>query len=198
MAKLPNIQLSGRMGDLIFYVRNGKQCMRSMPRKVKNPKSKAQTRQRTQFASASSFASSLLKELIHPYWNAIAKKENRTGYNFFLSSNLPAFTNSEILTKKLILVPENSLQEEKITAQKNETAILLKWYFEKASKRAQADDALSLLLLSETNALEIKRNIARRSDQELILCLDKAVSVFAFWERDGLWSESRYIIDFRR
>lgn len=197
MAKLPNIQLSGRMGDFIFYVRNGTQCMRSMPKKVKNTNSKAQNTRRNQFASASSFASSLLQVLVHPYWNAIAKKEKRTGYNFFLSHNLPAFANTEIEREKLMLVPENGLQKEKITAQIVENTIYLKWFFENDSKRAQAEDSLSLLLLSESNKLEIIRNISKRGDQEVRLALDKDVSVFAFWERDGLWSESQFLIAYK-
>lgn len=59
MAKVINGHLEGRVGNLIYYLNDGKQCVRTAPSKVKNPKSAAQTLQRQKFAAAQQWLSPL-------------------------------------------------------------------------------------------------------------------------------------------
>jgi hypothetical protein len=193
MAKLPNLQISGRMGNVIFYVRNGKQCMRAMPQKVKNPKSKKQTKRRAQFGETVKFASSLLSELIHPYWNPIAKKEDRSGYNLFLTTNMQAFTAGLLQKEKLVLVPENGLKQELFNLTQTDSGMLLTWSFTKNNKKADPNDELILLIMSPNGTLEIKKTQAKRSAQALEIENTKGQAYFACWERGALWSESCWL-----
>lgn len=193
MAKLPNLQISGRMGNVIFYVRNGKQCMRAMPQQVKNPKSKKQSKRRSQFGETAKFASSLLKILIHPYWNPIAKKENRSGYNLFLTTNMPAFAIGVLQKEKLLLIPENGLRQEQFIINQTERGILLTWSFTKNNKKVDPNDELTLLVMSPNGTLEIRKTQAKRSEQELKIETPKEQECFAFWERGTLWSKSCWL-----
>jgi hypothetical protein len=193
MAKLPNLQISGRMGNVIFYVRNGKQCMRAMPQKVKNPKSKKQSKRRSQFGETAKFASSLLKVLIHPYWNPIAKQENRSGYNLFLTTNMPAFAAGVLQKEKLLLIPENGLKQAQFIISQTESGIQLAWHFSKATKKADAEDELTLLIMAPDGILEIRKTQIKRSKLELKIENPKGQQYFAFWERGSLWSASCWL-----
>ena len=59
MAKVINGHLEGRVGNLIYYLNDGKQCVRTIPSKVKNPQSAAQTLQRQKFAAVQQWLSPL-------------------------------------------------------------------------------------------------------------------------------------------
>lgn len=195
MAKLPDIQLSGRMGNVIFYVRNGKQCMRALPKKVKNPNSKAQSKYRKQFSKASKFTSAVLRDLIHPYWNVKAKKDKRSGYNLFISTNIMAFENDSINVNKLILVPENGLSQEKFTFKKSDNNCHVSWNFKPVGPKAKANDSLSLFLLSDKQELTILKNIAKRSHQQATIKIPDNYNAFLLWEKNDKWSESLLVTD---
>ncbi|MCZ4696479.1 DUF6266 family protein [Ancylomarina euxinus] len=181
------------MGNIIFYVRNGKQCMRAMPQKVKNPKSTKQSSRRSQFGATAKFASSLLSVLIHPYWNPIAKKEDRSGYNLFLTTNMPAFTAGLLQKEKLLLIPENELKQEQFIISQTDMGIQLTWSYTQNNKKADPNDELTLLIMSPNGALEIRQTQAKRSEQELMIEAPKEQEYFAFWERGTLWSETCWL-----
>ena len=46
-----NNQLSGRVGDLVYFVRGGQQIVRSVPASIKNPRTDAQMLQRMKWAN---------------------------------------------------------------------------------------------------------------------------------------------------
>ena len=50
----------GTIGDVVYYVRNGKQCMRRKPKHQKNPNTQKQRACRSHFAQVSQLASALL------------------------------------------------------------------------------------------------------------------------------------------
>lgn len=61
--KLNTSTMEGRIGNIIFYQRNGKQCMRIMPTKVKNPRTPAQQLQRAKMVAVTQWLQPL-KEVI--------------------------------------------------------------------------------------------------------------------------------------
>jgi hypothetical protein len=195
MAKLPDLQLKGTAGGMILYVRNGKQCMRSKPTKVANPRTQAQTQKRSQFGAISKFASSVLRNLIHPYWNPVARKQKRTGYNLFINTNLPAFTDGLIQPEKLLLCPENGLKKENFRVTLENHILQIQWESSIYSKKAGREDQLCLLLLSPKGTLSLKENLALRSAQraELELSTTTNQSIFAFWRRKESYSESAWL-----
>ena len=80
-----NNQLSGRVGDLVYFVRGGQQIVRSVPASVKNPRTDAQMLQRMKWANILAVYRALqpcLKD------NFEAKAAGQTDYNRFVSINL--------------------------------------------------------------------------------------------------------------
>jgi hypothetical protein len=48
--------ISGKIGNKVYYVRNGKQCVRSVPKKKSQGNSEAQLEQQIKMAKATLFA----------------------------------------------------------------------------------------------------------------------------------------------
>ena len=80
-----NNQLSGRVGDLVYFVRGGQQIVRSVPASIKNPRTDAQMLQRMKWANILAVYRALqpcLKDCFE------AKAAGQTDYNRFMSINL--------------------------------------------------------------------------------------------------------------
>lgn len=195
MANLPDLQLRGKIGGVILYVRNGKQCMRSIPSQVKNPRTPKQMKGRRQFGEVSKFASFVLKTLIHPYWNIVAKKINRIGYNYFVTSNLPAFISGDLAAEKLILCPDNGLIQENFVLEKQGVVYSLSWKSRPNAKSAKEVDDLCILIYSKEEGVVIRENMAKRGDCRLEIEVVGGTEqhYFIFWKREGLWSESKWV-----
>lgn len=56
--------LQGRMGNLIFYLRDGSQMVRTVPQHVKNPRTPAQQRQRLKLTLTARWLSPI-KDFLH-------------------------------------------------------------------------------------------------------------------------------------
>jgi hypothetical protein len=101
--------LRGRVGNLVFYKRLGKQCMkvRVIPH---NPDTEEQRKTRVSFAKAVAAWQSLDAEekLV---WNKKARGRKGSGYNFFLSE----YRKADILSRDN--PEENALQAEEGTAE---------------------------------------------------------------------------------
>jgi len=91
MARIQDNKLSGRLANVIFSNRFGKPYIKSRPLKVKNPKTPAQQKQRSKFRAANAFISRNLYQLIRPYWNPEARRQQMTGQNLFCKLNMHAF-----------------------------------------------------------------------------------------------------------
>ncbi len=74
---------SGKLGNLVFYKRLGKQCVRIhvIPR---NPDTEAQRKTRASLSGAVETWQALTNEEKH-FWNARGRINGRRGYNLFLS-----------------------------------------------------------------------------------------------------------------
>lgn len=151
---------------------------------------------RNQFGASSKFASKALKELIHPYWNQVAKKIQRIGYNYFVTTNLPAFRNGNLEPEKLILTPEKGLIQEDFEIETKENMISLNWKARPDAKSARNEDEMYLLILSSKQELIIKSTIAKRKDLQVdIEFLEGSHNYFVFWKRENYWSTSKFILN---
>ena len=68
--------MEGRIGNVIFYQRNGKQCIRIAPNKVKNPRTPAQQLQRAKMVAVSQWLQPL-KDVLR-----LGYIEGTPGYHF--------------------------------------------------------------------------------------------------------------------
>ena len=194
MATGSGIFMRGKRGDVIYYVRNGKQCMRMAPLKVSNPRTPQQMKGRKELGEASKFASKVLKHLIHPYWNIVANKIQRIGYNYFVTTNMPAFRNGNLEPEKLILTPQKGLVQENFVVERQGNILNLSWEARPSVKSAREEDEMCLLILSPSQELIIKSTIAKRMDLQVeIETIEEDYHYFVFWKRDKLWSASKFI-----
>jgi hypothetical protein len=124
-------KVSGKLGNLIIYRRNGKLCYRSKPEKISVPPSSRQIYQRKAFARVSSFLAPIRSEL-------------EIGFSGIPGENSKRFGKALSLAVKKAVIPENGepvLYPEKIQTSmgdllppsdcqlfwENENRILLNW-----------------------------------------------------------------------
>lgn len=80
---------SGKLGEAVLYRANGQERSRAYVAKPKNPKTRRQARQRLGFSSLTQVynaAPSVMK------FSFPLKKSNQTGFNAFISNNIPQMT----------------------------------------------------------------------------------------------------------
>lgn len=91
MPKYVGGKLVGRLGNTIHYIFNGRECSRSMPEKVANPKTEKQVAHRIAFAAISKLSSDLKgAHLIGLYKDAQRGKLNT--YSLFKNLNKNRYT----------------------------------------------------------------------------------------------------------
>lgn len=77
--------VSGRVGSVVGASWKGVPTIRVYQPNVSNPRTAAQTTQRTAFSGITKIASSLLTPLIKSFWDRFAVKQS--GYNAFIAAN---------------------------------------------------------------------------------------------------------------
>ena len=120
-----NGQLGGKIGPVIVYERNGKQCIRSMPAQVHNPRTPAQQYNRKKMTAISKLAS-VLKPWITVTMN---HPDYSTPRGAFIALNMKhAFeeVNGEpvLMPQKLIVTAGGLKDKEEYTVSKNESNML--------------------------------------------------------------------------
>ena len=80
-------QISGRVGDLVYFVRGGRQIIRSMPASVRNPQTEGQMLQRMKWANVLAVYKCLKSYLKDAFET---KSGGQTDYSCFMSTNLHA------------------------------------------------------------------------------------------------------------
>ena len=84
----------GKLGTAVGYRWNGKWCMRSRPRLVKNPRTEAQQANRALFAEEVRLAARMSWAINHTL-TTMAREAGMTAYNLFVSLNQQAFGQEE-------------------------------------------------------------------------------------------------------
>lgn len=90
---------SGSVGNIVGSSWKGIAVIKAKPLSVANPKTVAQTGNRTRFKSVTALASKGLSAVVKPLWDRDAQQ--MSGYNAFVQANKEAFTSAGLL------VPEN-------------------------------------------------------------------------------------------
>lgn len=113
----------GRIGDKIYYMYNGKQCVRSIPKHVDNPRTEAQQAHRKAFAEISKL-SSYMKEahLVGLHWKAV--REKKSTYALFRSLNKDCLTSDGLINYPNVFVSFGSVARVDITAARVEDGVL--------------------------------------------------------------------------
>lgn len=87
---------SGKIGNVVGSSWKGIATMKAKPLSVANPKTPAQTAQRSKLSQTVKAARSLMASLITIYWNPFAQR--MSGYNRFTQENIAAFTDAGLTT----------------------------------------------------------------------------------------------------
>jgi hypothetical protein len=77
---------SGKIGNIVGSSWKGIAVMKTKPLSVANPKTAAQTAQRTDFKDAVDFAKVINSQIIKPLWDRFA--DRMSGFNDFISKNI--------------------------------------------------------------------------------------------------------------
>ena len=81
--------LSGKVGSVVFVLRDGKTYIRSLPERAKNTWSPRQQMHRVRFKAVNDYCAKYKHSIIPQIWN-LAGAPGR-GYHEFLKANMPAF-----------------------------------------------------------------------------------------------------------
>ena len=100
--------VSGRIGNVVFYTRNGVNYVRAAPDRKKDSWSPQQLLHRQRFSKASYLWSQLKKTKVAPIWNLSDERMN--GYACFIKANMPAYAlDGSIIDPKMIKISMGKL-----------------------------------------------------------------------------------------
>lgn len=86
---------SGKVAGVVGSSWKGIAVIKAKPLSVANPKTAAQTGNRTSFKAAALTGSELLTQIVKPLWDRDAQRQS--GYNAFVSNNKAAFSTAGVL-----------------------------------------------------------------------------------------------------
>lgn len=96
-----------KIGNVVGSSWKGISTMRALPISVANPRTAAQTGQRTKFGAVARMASAILPTIVKPLWDRFAQRES--GYNAFIRTNIPQFENSGVYTVDQLVMSKGVL-----------------------------------------------------------------------------------------
>ena len=150
--------LSGRMGNLIYYVRNGVQCVRraEVPgKKRKKERSDQQKGVTGRFAIVQAFYAAYCRQVSRDIWRAAARAEGKMAHNLFNSTNCRCFSGEGKLvdfvnftfTKGSLLLPRG-LKIEQVEG--TERRFRVSWQEEREWATATGSDLLQIGVLYDS------------------------------------------------
>ncbi len=115
MARKQGDTESGKLGNKIYYTWHGRQCERSMPTSVANPRTEAQQAHRSNFAIVSKLSSYMkAAHLVGLHWHAL--KEHNSTYAIFKHLNKDCFTPDGEIDLPRIIVSRGTVESVAITS----------------------------------------------------------------------------------
>jgi len=142
---------SGIVGQVIGGTWKGIDYMRSQPSSVANPRTTAQTNQRTKFKGCTQFFSNFLGSLIQVFWNGL--KPQMSGYNDIVQTNIVNFDNSGNPTYSDLVISKGSLigiNPTSIVATASSDGVEIDWSDNSGVGNGLATDTLCLAVYNET------------------------------------------------
>jgi hypothetical protein len=158
---------TGSVGNIIGYIKYGKQYFRKKPKHFNDAKSKKQVNQRTRFSACTKLAKSALNDMLKPVWKKGAI--TMTAFNLFIKTNLSFFdatgkisnySNLKFSVGNLSL-PEESRFE---NSGENRGEISLKWNFKPLMRLDKSTDRLCIIAMRRKELAIIQGVIATRKD----------------------------------
>ncbi|WP_372776433.1 hypothetical protein [Mangrovibacterium sp.] len=198
MAKTKNIgglQLSGKLGSLVFVTYGDETIVRIAPQKRKADSwSLKQKQHRQRFVGAVRHYKAYRATVVTPIWSCVATAR-QTAYNMFLKANMPAFNENGCVADPSLLrfsigdlpLPQNFCAER---CSDNPTQIDIRWDSTHVSQLASPTDQLMGIYYEPEGAAPFALN-ACRSDGYTTLNLPYSpgsakISLFLFFRKANL------------
>ena len=115
MARKQGDAESGKLGNKIYYTWHGRQCERSMPTSVANPRTEAQQAHRSNFAIVSKLSSYMkAAHLVGLHWHAL--REHNSTYAILRNTNKDCFTPDGTINLARVIVSYGTVEQVEITS----------------------------------------------------------------------------------
>lgn len=199
-------RLQGKLGGCTVYDRMGETCVRTLPesRKLTGKEVIAQQRR---IASIAILYKALKSAELAKYWNDAEKPSGWSGYNLFVSKNLPAFTPDGLIgdADKVCLTVGTGiyLPDELSIRRGGENTWTLTWKNVTSYPGNDAGDCMILALMQGKDRFAIKifdeAGVIRRRDEYAELILPAAwqgyTHLYCFMRSEtGKVSDSRHFL----
>jgi len=203
---LPELLLSGKLGNLVFVQQGDEVIVRTAPRKRKPDSwSEKQLAHRARFQAVNRYYQSWREQVVKPIWNQAATAK-QTGYNLFIKANMPAFDASGTIGDySLLHFSTGALAlPQALTASRTEDSpdiVRLSWKTDCLTRMEHANDELLLVLLQEEERRGPITTGAQRQDGSYELQLpptppDKPWHAYLFFRNAAhrIYSPDKYFL----
>jgi hypothetical protein len=172
MAKLleGNVPMfSGAFGNIIAYQLYGKQCFRSKPIQVKDPKTEKQIANRQRFKAINVFAKKSLDTVTKQIWECCS--DRMTGRNLFVKRNIAFFNQdgyiSDYKNLKLSMGKISLPSQFKITTKIDGNCVVtIHWTNDPVEIHANPDDRLKIIAIVNREVIHVHGLTATRSNEK--------------------------------
>lgn len=168
--------VSGSVGNVTGSSWKGIPVIKAKPLSVANPKTAAQTAQRTKFANSVDFAKGILAEVIKPLWDRFAQKQS--GFNAFIKENIDLFEDALPSTPADLVISNGKMAKTDIgsiisTVGSNEVGIT--WTDDSGEGLKLASDVPFAVVINETTGEVVGKNFdgsSQRDDASVTVSVD--------------------------
>ena len=144
---------SGSVANVVGSSWKGKAVMKSKPLSVANPRTAAQTAQRSKMANIVAFASFILASIIKPLWDRF--QTGQSGYNAFVKENLHLFEGPLPSPAADLVISKGKMEATPITQLsgfEGEKVSSIKWPDDSGIGYKLADDKVFFVAFNERTA----------------------------------------------
>lgn len=162
MARIKNIldgKLRGRLGNILFFNREGHTYIRPYPLQRNDPHTLLQEQQRNRMRAVMELYQTIRQTPLASSWVSAARRKGRNPVNLFISINIAAFTGEGEIGDydKLhfscgTLPPSDNFQAEWLA---QEGVVEVRWQTKRMMKRCRCADRLLAVAVYDGNAFEI-------------------------------------------
>lgn len=141
----------GKVGTVVGANWKGIDTVRSMPSSVANPRTSGQMLNRGKFKMISMLASTLLGNLVRPFWNG--KNAKMSGYNSFIRANVELGTTENTLVYPELKMATGSLEGVTLidaTASNGSTEVSVEYDPNTGIGNAASDDFVNAVVINAT------------------------------------------------
>ncbi|MFW6095786.1 MAG: DUF6266 family protein [Bacteroidota bacterium] len=186
---------SGKVANIVGSSWKGIAVMKSLPLSVANPRTTAQTEQRTKFSNTVAFAKAILTTVIKPLWDRFAQQQS--GFNAFISRNIELFENEIPTPANELVISQGKMEEtiiDDVTATDGSRDITVDWTDDPTGLQNSSDIPYIVLWINEEEkayGFDLTGTATRASetatvtiDQEMTTG-DNGLAWLAFKREDG-------------